>query len=108
MARPQARIAAIQFGFALGVIAILARAAQLQLMQGGRWAEQAQRQRTERTILPARRGALFDRNGVPLSVSQEFYHVGVAPNELADAQAVQLRSRHLGVSRAAPAFLFRR
>ncbi len=101
MARPQARIAAIQFGFALGVIAILARAAQLQLMQGGRWAEQAQRQRTERTILPARRGALFDRNGVPLAISQEFYHVGVAPNELADAQAVQLLSRHLGVSRAA-------
>ena len=101
MARPQARIAAIQFGFALGVIAILARAAQLQLMQGGRWAEQAQRQRTERAILPARRGALYDRNGVPLAVSQEFYHVGVAPNELADAQTVQLLSRHLGVSRAA-------
>jgi cell division protein FtsI (penicillin-binding protein 3) len=101
MARPQARIAAIQFGFALGIIALLARAAQLQLLQGGRWAEQAERQRTERAILPARRGALFDRNGVPLAVSQEFYHVGVAPNELPDAQAVQLLTRHLGVSRAA-------
>ena len=101
MDRPQARIAAIQFGFALGIIAILARAAQLQLVQGGRWAEQAQRQRTERAILPARRGALFDRNGVPLAVSQEFYHVGVAPNELADARALQLLSRHLGVPRAA-------
>ena len=101
MDRPQARIAAIQFGFALGIIAILARAAQLQLMQGGRWAEQAQRQRTERAILPARRGALFDRNGVPLAVSQEFYHVGVAPNELADARPLQLLSRHLGVPRAA-------
>ncbi|HWN17400.1 MAG TPA: penicillin-binding transpeptidase domain-containing protein [Gemmatimonadales bacterium] len=101
MARPQVRIAAIQFGFALGVGAILARAAQLQLMQGDRWAEAAERQRTERTVLPARRGALFDRNGVPLAVSQEFYHVGVAPNELVDAQALQLLSRHLGVSRAA-------
>ena len=101
MDRPQARIAAIQFGFALGVIAILARAAQLQIMQGGRWAQQAERQRTERAILPARRGALFDRNGVPLAVSQEFYHVGVAPNELADARALQLLSRHLGVSRSA-------
>jgi cell division protein FtsI (penicillin-binding protein 3) len=101
MGRPQARIAAIQFGFGLGVIAILARAAQLQLMQGGRWAEEAQRQRTERTILPARRGALFDRNGVPLAVSQEFYHVGVAPNELADARTVQLLGRYLGVSKVA-------
>ncbi len=62
--------------------AILARAAQLQLVQGERWAEQAERQRTERAVLPARRGALYDRNGVPLAVSQEFYHVGVAPNEL--------------------------
>ena len=84
MARPLARIAAVQFGFALGIVAILARAAQLQLVQGERWAEQAQRQRTERAILPARRGALYDRNGIPLAVSQEFYHVGVAPNELTD------------------------
>ena len=82
MDRPQARIAAVQFGFALGVLAILARAVQLQLVQGERWADRAARQRTERAVLPARRGALYDRNGVPLAVSQEFYHVGVAPNEL--------------------------
>jgi cell division protein FtsI (penicillin-binding protein 3) len=102
MARPQTRIAVVQFAFALGAIAIVARTAQLQLVQGDKWAEQAQRQRTERTVLPARRGALYDRNGVPLAISQEFYHVGVAPNELADpARAVQLLSRHLGVPRAA-------
>ncbi|MDQ3223923.1 MAG: penicillin-binding transpeptidase domain-containing protein, partial [Gemmatimonadota bacterium] len=102
MTRPQTRIAFVQFGFALGVVAILGRAAQLQLVQGGQWSEQAQRQRTERTVLPARRGAIFDRNGVPLAVSQEFYHVGVAPNELADERrTVQLLTRHLGVSRTA-------
>ncbi|HJR15372.1 MAG TPA: penicillin-binding transpeptidase domain-containing protein [Gemmatimonadales bacterium] len=102
MARPQARIAVVQFAFALGVLAILARAAQLQLLQGERWAEQAQRQRTERVVLPARRGALYDRNGVPLAVSQEFYHVGVAPNELNDwRRGLQLLTRHLGVSRTA-------
>jgi cell division protein FtsI (penicillin-binding protein 3) len=99
MAKPLARIAVIQFGFALGVLAILARAVQLQVLQGDRWAAQAERQRTERTVLPARRGALYDRNGVPLAVSQEFYHVGVAPNELADPQrAARLLSRHLRVS----------
>jgi cell division protein FtsI (penicillin-binding protein 3) len=102
MTRPQTRIAVVQFVFALSVAAILARAAQLQLVQGDRWAESAQRQRTEPTVLPARRGAIYDRNGVPLAVSQEFYHVGVAPNELADApRAIQLLARHLGVSRAA-------
>ena len=102
MAKPRARIAVVQFGFALGVIAIVARAAQLQLVQGGQWAEQAERQRTERTVLPARRGALLDRTGIPLALSQEFYHVGIAPNELSNiSRAVKLLSRHLGVSRAA-------
>ncbi|HEY0350754.1 MAG TPA: penicillin-binding protein 2, partial [Gemmatimonadales bacterium] len=101
MAKPQARIAGVQFGFALGILAILVRAAQLQLVQGARWGEQAQRQRTERAVLPARRGALYDRNGVPLAVSQEFYHVGVAPNELADPRsAARVLSGNLGVSRS--------
>jgi cell division protein FtsI (penicillin-binding protein 3) len=98
MAKPSARIAVVQFGFALAVLAILARAAQLQLFQGQRWAEQAARQRTERAVLPAKRGGLYDRNGVPLALTQEFYHVGVAPNELADPRAAGRQLiRSLGV-----------
>jgi cell division protein FtsI (penicillin-binding protein 3) len=99
MAKPHARISAIQFGFLLVILGILARAAQLQLVEGERWAEQARRQRTERAVLPARRGGLFDRNGIPLAISQEFYHVGIAPNELGNTRAAaRLVSRHLGVS----------
>ncbi len=99
MARPAVRIAAIQFGFALGVAALLARAAQLQIVQGDRWAAEAERKRTERVVLPARRGALYDRNGVPLAITQEFYHVGIAPNELEDpGAAFRLLVRGLGVS----------
>jgi cell division protein FtsI (penicillin-binding protein 3) len=98
MARPLARIAVVQFGFILGVAAILGRAAQLQLFEGTQWSAQAQRQRTERVVLPARRGALFDRNGVPLAVSQEFYHVGIAPNEVVNSRSIgQLLSRQLGI-----------
>jgi cell division protein FtsI (penicillin-binding protein 3) len=101
MPRAQTRIAVVQFAFVLGVAAILARAAQLQLLQGDRWAEQAQRQRTERAVLPARRGALYDRNGVPLAISQEFYHVGLAPNELTDRhRALQVLTRQLGLQRS--------
>lgn len=102
MTRPSARIVVMQFGLALGVLVLLARAAQLQLFEGERWAEQARRQRTERAVLPARRGGLYDRTGVPLAVSQEFYHVGVAPNELTERRAAaRLLSRQLGVSWAA-------
>ena len=99
MAKPLARIAVVQFGFGLGVLAILGRAAQLQLFQGDDWARQAERQRTEETVLPARRGALYDRNGVPLAVSHEYYHVGVAPNEVAEPRRIApLLSRSLRVS----------
>jgi cell division protein FtsI (penicillin-binding protein 3) len=50
-------------------------------------------------VLPARRGALYDRNGTPLAITQEFYHVGVAPNELEDVRAAfVLLVRNLGVS----------
>src|SRR2546430_17013314 len=56
-------------------------------------------QRTERIVLPARRGTLFDRHGTPLAVTQETYHVGVAPNELRDPPADgALISRRLGLS----------
>jgi cell division protein FtsI (penicillin-binding protein 3) len=99
MAKPTARIAAIQFGFALGVLALLTRAAQVQIVEAERWEAEAARQRTEKVVLPARRGALYDRNGIPLAITQEFYHVGVAPNELEDIRtAFVLLVRNLGVS----------
>ena len=56
MAKSAARIAAIQFGFALGVAAIVARSAQLQVLQGDRWAREAEATRTVRVVLPARSG----------------------------------------------------
>jgi cell division protein FtsI (penicillin-binding protein 3) len=102
MTRSAARIAAVQFCFALGIGAIVLRAAQLQLVQGSQWAAEARNQRTEQSVLPARRGAIYDRHGVPLAVTQEFYHVGVAPNELTDRRdAVRLLARQLGLSPAA-------
>ncbi|HEU5169896.1 MAG TPA: penicillin-binding protein 2 [Gemmatimonadales bacterium] len=99
MARAAARIAAIQFGAALGVVAIVGRAAQLQLLEGGRWSAEAREQRTERAVLPARRGGIFDRHGTALAVTQESYHVGVAPNEVADRRrAVRLLAAQLRVA----------
>jgi cell division protein FtsI (penicillin-binding protein 3) len=99
MAKPAARIGALQFGFAVGILAVLTRAAQLQIVEAERWEREAARQRTEKVVLPARRGALYDRNGIPLAITQEFYHVGVAPNELEDVRsAFVLLVHNLGVS----------
>jgi cell division protein FtsI (penicillin-binding protein 3) len=102
MAKASARIVAIEFAFGLGILAVLTRAAQLQVVETERWQREASRQRTERVVLPARRGALYDRNGVPLAITQEFYHVGVAPNELEDIRsAFVLLVRNLGVPASA-------
>jgi cell division protein FtsI (penicillin-binding protein 3) len=101
MAKPEARITAIQLCLAAGIAAIVGRAAQLQLFEGARWSREAEAQRTERAVLPARRGTLYDRNGVPLAVTQVFYHVGVAPNELRDRRAaVRLLSAQLDLPSA--------
>jgi cell division protein FtsI (penicillin-binding protein 3) len=101
MAKSTTRIAAIQFGFAIGVVALLTRAVQLQIVDGEQWAKEAESKRTERRVLEARRGALYDRNGIPLAITQEFYHVGIAPNELNDpGAAFRVIVRSLGIPAA--------
>src|SRR3989475_7234243 len=97
MARPAVRIQVVEFGVLVGLALLVGRAVQVQILHGRRWAEEAQAQRTERIVLQARRGALYDRHGTPLAVTQETYHVGIAPNELRDPTADgALISRRLG------------
>lgn len=96
MAKPEARIAFLQFAFALGVTAVVGRAAQLQLVEGTEWRKLAERNRTAHVQVPARRGAIYDRRGTPLAITQTYYHVGVAPNELQDTTgAVRLLAARL-------------
>src|SRR2546422_672461 len=99
MARPAVRIQVVEFGVLVGLALLVGRAVQVQILHGRRWAEEAQAQRTERIVLEARRGALYDRHGTPLAVTQETYHVGIAPNELRDPAADgALISRRLGLT----------
>lgn len=102
MAKTVARIRAVEIGFVLAILAVVARAGQLQLIQGSSWAGKAERSRTERDSVPARRGALLDRQGSPLAITQEFYHVGLAPNEITERTALvraMVRSLQLPASR---------
>ncbi|HET7023758.1 MAG TPA: penicillin-binding transpeptidase domain-containing protein [Gemmatimonadales bacterium] len=99
MARAEVRLGVVQAGLVLALAAIVGRAAYVQVWQGATYAREAAKDRTEHLILPARRGTIRDRNGVPLAVTQEYYHVGVAPNELADRDAaVRQLSRALGIN----------
>ena len=99
MAKPAVRLEFVERGVFVALALLVVRAAQVQLLEGRRWAEAAQAQRTERIVLQARRGTLSDRHGTPLALTQETYHVGVAPNELRDpARDGALIARQLGLA----------
>ncbi len=87
MAKPIVRLSFVQAGI-LGALGLLVlRAAQVQIVEGRRHAAEAAAQRTEHVVLEARRGTLSDRHGTALALTQETYHVGIAPNELRDPRA---------------------
>ena len=82
MAKVTTRIASLEVVFVLAVLAVLGRAAQLQIVQRSKWESEAEEQRKLRVVLPARRGGIYDRGGVALAITQEYFHVGIAPNEV--------------------------
>ena len=88
MARPGTRIGFIQFCLFLGALAVLGRSAQLQLVRGGRYAAEVQRARTVREVLQAPRGTIYDRSGAALAVTQESYHVSIAPEAVKDRRGL--------------------
>ena len=70
MAKPAVRLEFVERGVFAVLALLVVRAAQVQLLEGRRWAEAAQAQRTERIVLQARRGTLSDRHGTPLALTQ--------------------------------------
>lgn len=100
MAKPANRIQFLQVCLLLGLLAVVGRAAQVQVVQHERWAGEAEAQRTVRVTTPARRGTIYDRQRAPLAAAQEFYHVQLSTNEVRDTAAIiRLAVRHLRVSR---------
>src|SRR6266508_4622655 len=84
MAKLAVRLRFVEIGLGAALLALVVRAAKVKLFEGHKYAAAAKAQRTERVVLEARRGTLFDRHGLGLALTQETYHVGVAPNELRD------------------------
>jgi len=85
--------------FLLLTLGALGRAFQLQVLEAGVWRERALAQHDKTLSLPAPRGTIYDRNGVPLAATQQFYRVAVAPREISDtARVVKLLREHCGLS----------
>lgn len=82
-------------GLVVGFVAVLARGVQVQVIQGEAWDARADRQHRERIGLPAARGTIYDRNGIPLATTRERIRVSVAPREVPDADALSARLREV-------------
>ncbi len=74
-------------GWLLAATAVLARATQLQLLEGTEWRARALQQHSTSNAVPAARGTIVDRDGVPLAITRERVRVSVAPGELSDRDA---------------------
>jgi cell division protein FtsI (penicillin-binding protein 3) len=82
-------------------LAIIGRGVELQGFEGRKWAAVAAEQQQARQPLPARRGGIYDREGVPLALTRETFALSVAPREIKDAKAADMLARALGISRPA-------
>ena len=83
---------------------ILGRAAQVQILQAADWKAAAEQQHLMSDSVPAPRGAILDRNGIPLVLSRERFEIAVAPDEVQpeqkEALVAVLRDRLSASSRA--------
>lgn len=99
MAKSANRIRVLEAIFGLVLLGVLARAAQVQLVEGSRWTEESRAQLLVREPLAAHRGTMFDRHGEPLAITHEYYHLGVAPRELENVDsASRVLASRLGQS----------
>jgi cell division protein FtsI (penicillin-binding protein 3) len=86
----------------IGVAALLVvgRAVQLQGFEREEWRQRADEQHQTTVPLPARRGTIYDRDGVPLALTRETFRLALAPRELRDRDAaVERLAEVLAMSR---------
>ena len=69
-------------GIVGAAVFMTARAVQLQLVHADEWQARAARQHAKQSTLPAARGAIYDRDGIPLAASNEAFRINIAPREV--------------------------
>ena len=100
-ARLRARRRLLVVCIGLSALLVLGKAVYLQAFEAEHWRAVAADQHQARVPLPARRGAILDRDGVPLALTRETFGLSIAPNELRDRdRAVRELVAALGLTRA--------
>lgn len=96
-----ARVRFLVIALSLWASVVVARLAELQLAEGGRYRARAQRQQERRIEVSPLRGSIFDREGRPLAVSVEVASVYAIPDEVTHpADTARQLATRLGVPEA--------
>jgi cell division protein FtsI (penicillin-binding protein 3) len=82
-------------GVVLAACALGARAVKLQLVDADEWQARADEQHEKQSAIPAPRGTIYDRDGVPLAASSEAFRISIAPQDVADRRALGKRLQTL-------------
>lgn len=96
MTRPS-RVGLVHLVLALFAIAIVVKAAHIQLGQRARWMARAERQQSTERVVPAPRGDILDADGQMLAQSRETVKLDVAPPEVRDRVALRAALLKAGV-----------
>lgn len=73
----------------LAAVAIVARAGQIQVLEGDHWRTQAAGQQRTTTVLPAARGTIYDRHETPIAISQERWRIEIDADQLPRRDSVR-------------------
>lgn len=90
MAKPAARILLLQGLLAVAGVVVVGRSAMVQLVQHSQWKARADQRRVVRPI-PARRGTIYDRNGVVLASTEERFRLSITVGDLRDTAGLVAR-----------------
>ena len=91
------RLGIVHGALALFALALVAKAAHVQLWQGASWAARAQNQHFAAASVPAPRGDILDASGNVVVQSRELVRLHVAPKELRDPRALRKALARVGV-----------
>ena len=98
--RLPSRTGVVHAALLLFALALVARAAQVQLLEHEKWAGRAERQHFISASRPATRGAILDASGNVLVETRELRRVSIAPRELRDRAATAKLLARAGVPKA--------
>ena len=92
------RLGIVELAIALFGLAVIVKAARVQVFQRAQWTAAARQQHVVSSLLPAPRGSILDAAGATLAENRELLQIAVAPRELKDPRMAARRLVAAGVS----------